>query len=470
MRSGPRRIGRLAREHRGFTLVLGAAAVIRLAVAISYAPAVTRNDSYAYLDLAQNGTPVGASAARPSGYPLLLKLLSLDNQTLASVTILQHLAGLAVGVVVYALLLRLRIRRWLALLAAALALLDGYAIALEQFILAEAFFTLTLLASLVFAIRGRGRPPLLAASGALLAAAITMRLGAFYAVPVWAVYLLWTNRRPTSLAAPVAALALPLLVYSSLYAVDTGHFGISVADGWFLYGRVAQIADCQGVDLAPRLRSLCERNPGRGKTAEYYIWDRKNSPAARTFGPIGDPASDAQARSNRLLREFALAIITARPGRYGELVADDFFRYFQPGAMSPDRRNDEELLLPGDGRLMRRYEDGLHTPRWLLGPLAIAALVALLLAAFPRRFLIPHRREIFLLMGAPLAMLLASSATNGFVVRYLVPAVPLMLCGGALATNDLLALHTRTGIRPDLEGGPLYRDRAQAVQTAGLRE
>jgi predicted dithiol-disulfide oxidoreductase (DUF899 family) len=45
-------------------------------------------------------------------------------------------------------------------------------------------------------------------------------------------------------------------------------------------------------------------------------------------------------------------------------------------------------------------------------------------------------------MGSALAPLLVSSATNGFVVRYLVPTVPLLLCGGALATNDLLALLT----------------------------
>jgi Dolichyl-phosphate-mannose-protein mannosyltransferase len=453
VRSGSRRIGRLALEHRGFTLVLGAAAAVRLAVAISYAPAVIRLDSYVYLDLAQNGTPVGADAARPSGYPLLLRILSLDNHTLASVTVLQHLAGLAVGTVVYALLLRLRVRRWLALLVATLVLLDGYAIALEQFILPEALFTLALLASLVFAIRGRGSPPALAASGALLAAAIGMRLVAFYAVPVWAVYLVWTNRRPTSLAAPVAGLALPLLVYSSVYAVQTGHFGMSVADGWFLYGRVAQIADCRGVDLDPRVRSLCEPNPGHGKTAEYYIWGGRNSPAARMFGPIADPASDAQARSNRLLKKFALSIITARPGRYAELVASDFSRFFQPGVMSPGVRSDELLLLPGRERLMRRYEDGLHTPRWLLGPLGVAALAALLLAAFPSRFPIPHRGEIFLLMGSALAMLLGAAATNGFIVRYLVPTVPLILSAGALAVNDLLALRTRTRMRPDLKGG-----------------
>ena len=69
------------------------------------------------------------------------------GRSLAAITVAQHLAGLVTGVLVYALILRLRLPRWLATAGAALVVLDAYAIALEQQVLAEAFFTLALVAS-----------------------------------------------------------------------------------------------------------------------------------------------------------------------------------------------------------------------------------------------------------------------------------------------------------------------------------
>ena len=60
------------------------------------------------------------------------------------------------GVLVYALILRLRLPRWLATAGAAVVVLDAYAIALEQQILAEAFFTLALVASFYLVV-GRDR-------------------------------------------------------------------------------------------------------------------------------------------------------------------------------------------------------------------------------------------------------------------------------------------------------------------------
>ena len=44
---------------------------------------------------------------------------------------------------------------------------------------------------------------------------------------------------------------------------------------------------------------------------------------------------------------------------------------------------------------------------------------------------------MFLLSGAALAMLLGTAATSEFVLRYLIPVVPLLVCGGAAACADL---------------------------------
>ena len=137
----------LLRAHWPLLVVLAIAATVRVAVAIAYHPAIFFGDSWAYLDLAYGGNPVGFAPDRPSGYPMLIDLLSIFGRSLGAITTAQHLAGLLTGVLVYALLLRLRVPRWLATAGAAVVLLDAYAIALEQQILAEAFFTLALAAS-----------------------------------------------------------------------------------------------------------------------------------------------------------------------------------------------------------------------------------------------------------------------------------------------------------------------------------
>jgi Dolichyl-phosphate-mannose-protein mannosyltransferase len=151
-------------------------------MAIACRPALTFVDSWAYIDAAYSKFPFAIFPERPSGYPFLLHLLELPGRSLIAITSVEHLAGLATGVLVYALLLRLGIQHGVAALEAALVLLDGYAITLEQQILSEAFLTLCLTAS-VYLLVGKGRgPPSLAASGALLAVAATIRPSGLLAI------------------------------------------------------------------------------------------------------------------------------------------------------------------------------------------------------------------------------------------------------------------------------------------------
>jgi hypothetical protein len=86
------------------------------------------------------------------------------------------------------------------------------------------------------------------------------------------------------------------------------------------------------------------------------------------------------------------------------------------------------------------YGELIHTPRALMGLLGVAGLMTLALAAAARnRIQVPHRKEIFLLTGSAVALLLGSVAVVNPLLRYLVPAVPLLVCGGLLAARDLLA-------------------------------
>jgi hypothetical protein len=174
---------------------------------------------------------------------------------------------------------------------------------------------------------------------------------------------------------------------------------------------------------------------------------------------------DEQARSNDALKAFALAIIRDRPVRYARAIGSDFLRYFNPGQMSRGN-SDLALTLPEEGRIVRRnelirdryfpryepqvhepaalmrgYQHRFHTPRWLMGLFALAGVLALAMALIGRgRVPLPHRKEILLFVGAALLMLLGSAATSEFVLRYLIPVVPLLVCGGLAACADLAAL------------------------------
>lgn len=462
---GMRRVASIAnavfRRHWPFAVVVAAAALVRVGVAVAYRPALFYSDSWAYVDRAWCCTGVAFTSYPPSGYPALMQLLSPVGRQLALITSAQHLAGLLVGVILYALLLRAGVNRIVAALAAAVVLLDAYSIALEQHIMAEPFFTLALTASAYFATDPRRSARAIAASGLLLGAAVTMRAAALFAIPVWLAYILWANRRPRLFATAVVCLALPLSAYAVASVVEgypfdpVRSFALSGGNtGWALYGRVGSIADCNGADLPRATRSLCQPAAQRHHSSSYYQWSA-NSPARRLFGYT------SSARSNHLLRAFAIAIIRAHPGAYAESVSRDFMRYFEPGGGAVDVAltlptdvpypfSDNALrisIFPGlqlgvhqPASLARAYHRHVHTPRPLLALLLLAGLVALGLATLGRRSAaVPHRQEIFLLIGMSLALLVSAVMTVELQVRYLLPTVPLLVGGGALALSDLYA-------------------------------
>src|SRR6202042_2294028 len=87
----------------------------------------------------------------PLGYNLVLKVL-LTGGNLDPVTALQHLLGLAMAVVLYLLLVRRGVPRWLSALRAAPVLLDAYQVQIGQTIMPDVWFE---------ALIGAGLAPLL---------------------------------------------------------------------------------------------------------------------------------------------------------------------------------------------------------------------------------------------------------------------------------------------------------------------
>jgi hypothetical protein len=456
-------------EHRALLALLALGAAIGTAIEVAYWPALVTVDGFGYVRMAHEVPFVVAEADRPSGYPLILELLAHSGSRLAVVTILQHLAVLLVGVVVYATLLRLGSRRWVALLPAAVVLVGSDLAIAAQYVMTETFFALALAAS-AFLVAGRDRGPVaLAASGALLAIAATLRTAGVFAVPAWLAYVCWTHRSWRPVAMGVAGLAVPLVAYSAWYASETGTFGLTGGDGWFLYGRVAEFADCGKADVPAETRVLCvpPTEQSRGEGPSFYLFS-VDSPARKAFVAASNPDLAQRRRNNRLLRRYALAVIRDQPVTYARVVGRDFLKFFteksrffvlppdpltgygdgsNPGLVRlvlDDRRN----FLPGfepraaaPKAQLRDYDKGFWVRPPLLGALLLAALVAIAAALARRRpGWVPRRREIMLLAGMALGVLLGSVATSDYAPRYMTPLIPLIVAAGLLALEDLVGL------------------------------
>ncbi|MGO9971433.1 MAG: phospholipid carrier-dependent glycosyltransferase [Solirubrobacteraceae bacterium] len=476
----------LARAHWLALSLLIVGAALRVAAMVAYQPALFFGDSWGYVVSAFSGHTLGlASVAlsndRPSGYPVLLWLLSEPGRDLTRLIAVQHVAGLAIGALVYVALLRAGIPRFGAACAAALVLLDGYTITLEQYVMSDTFFALTVLVACLLlawpalrsppASAGRAAGPAIgpiraSAAGLLLAAGTLERLEGAFAIPVLLAYLLWRRAGWRALLAYVLAAVLPLLAYAGAEQARFGTFALTQESGWTLYGRIAGFADCAGAGVAPAARPLCETAAQRASQPDsgtWYIFDGA-SPAVREFGPLSRTEAE-QRYSDGVLRAFSIRIIEHQPLAYLDAAGSDFLRFFTPGATAFDDAVSATSLpaaaaaeyvdsyvqgrfLPGvqpsvraPAAVLRVYRAVVHVPRPVLALLALAALLAVALRT-------PWCREVLLLAGSAVALLAGTAATAGFGLRYLLCAVPLLAIGGTLALRDVWATARGARRRP----------------------
>ena len=106
----------------------------RLVAMIGFQPAVLfRLDTYDYL---WGAVHVAPNVVNPSGYSLFLWLLR-PFHSIVLVVALQHLLGLGIATLVYALVRRYGLPDWGATLAAAPVLFDPAQILVEQFVMAD---------------------------------------------------------------------------------------------------------------------------------------------------------------------------------------------------------------------------------------------------------------------------------------------------------------------------------------------
>jgi len=329
----------LIKDNRLFALVLMPALLLRLDAELGYRWQVWFNDSFTYMSDVINLHP---DTTRVGGYAIFLKILE-PLHSYAAVTILQHLMGVAVGVMIYALARhRFGAPRWIATLATLPVLFDGFQIQLEHLILSDVPFEFLIALATTLLLWNR-KPSwwCCALIGLILGVADTVRSVALPLLPVFLLYILLARIGWRALLGALAACLAPILLYSAWFYSFYGQFAMTESTGVFLYSRVMTFAECAKIpSLPPGELSLCTTvPPGKRPLAQLYIW-RSYSPLYRFPPPVfSDPA-------NQLAEDFAKRAILAQPLEYVKTVAHDTIRVFEwKRHVFPDAPTYDEYLF-----------------------------------------------------------------------------------------------------------------------------
>jgi Dolichyl-phosphate-mannose-protein mannosyltransferase len=473
----------LISRNRLFTVVLIAAALLRIDAELGYRWQSWFNDSWDYMDTA---VTLNLDPTRTSGYGLYLFLLK-PFHSLALVTISQHLMGLAVAVMMYALAKRrFRAPSWLAVLMTLPVLFDGFEIQLEHLVLSDTLFLFLVMLATMILLWSPLRPSRSTwlrclAAGVLIGVSALVRSTGVPLVPVfglWVLLALALNRVGwRALIASVAAFAVtavaPSVCYAGWYDLQHGQFNTGENLGVFLYSRVMTFAECSKMQPMPTyLLALCTAvPPDQRPIAQAYIWTSA-SPLDRF------PPSKFSPRPNSLALQFAIRAIEAQPLDYLRVTFDDSWRAFDwPRTVFPNPATYDEYLFeyrplsvssahPADGYrssaqaylaggnpstvvvnpfagLIRTYQRYIWLPGTGYGLILLVGLAGLVVAWRRRGAAAdpdggPANRgndglAALLPWACSLTLIVAPAATSEFDYRYVTTAVPFACLAVAVA-------------------------------------
>jgi glycosyltransferase involved in cell wall biosynthesis len=462
------------RQHWLFTTLLVMGIGLRLSVVYAYRPAIVYVDSVTiYLNhLPGSRMPYTTiDSPDPLGYNIfwLRPVLAIGN--LMTVVELQHLLGLLMAVVTYAVLVRRGAWRWLAALATAPVLLDAYQLEIEHTIMSDSFFEALLVATFA-ALAWHRRPGWRAVmvSGLLLGVASTVRAVGVVLIVALAGYVLirakgwpapWWRGKIALTVLLAAMFALPLYGYHLHTRSQSAGFKATDTRTNVLYARVATFVDCAKLTLPPDEQVLCPAEPvGKRRGPDYYAHDPRS--------PYFQVRAGSDTARNDLVNDFSMRAIRSQPlGLVGAVASDAVkaFSWNHDDLSNPDAPTERwrfQVTFPvypnavtlatvaqagaefGGGppryaplpaNLLREYQLHLgYTP----GPaIAIAMLAALAaVAGVTRRRRPPTRWPALLYLAGGVLVLLASDAFE-FSWRYQLPGLVLVPAAGALGLTAI---------------------------------
>jgi hypothetical protein len=470
------RLRELVARNQLFALALAAGAVLRLVAMLGYPGALWfSGDSAVYLGAALRLRP---DLSKTTGYSLFLRALE-PFHSLTLVAGVQHLMGLGIAIMIYALARRCAVPKLWATVATLPVLLDGFVIEDEHMVMAETLFTfLVMLAVLLLLWRDRVSWPAALAAGLLSGYAVVVRSEGLPILILFPAFLLlrtirmgWANWRgwlATGLLT-VGCLA-PVLGYVAWFHSWTGTYGLTRSDGFYLWGRASSFAECSVIKPPADELKVCPSGPPSSRTPPGdYIWH-----APMVHDIPGGPVSVA---NNALLRDFALRAIEAQPFGYLESVLRGVAlsvewprqKYPDPGTVSyyyfhlkPQKIPATHSWIPGGTAYQDAVRYGHATPSRVVEPFAFAIagyervfytygpLFGLILLTglggvvrfrrsadpsrkLPVRLVWSRRTGSMLPWVTAVVLLLFPIAVADFDYRYLLPVLPLACLAAALA-------------------------------------
>ena len=472
-------------EHRPFLVALVLGAALRVVVQLAFVPALVHSDSPTYLSFVDTFEP---HPDRPDGYGvLLLKPLSWLSDQVLVVAVAQHLMGLVTAVLLYTLLCRWGVRRWLATLATLPVLFDTLQLVVEHTVLSDTLFELLLVLSMVL-LGWRRRPTttLALTAGLVLGASVTVRLVGEPMIIVGVAYCLlagtaWRRRLATA-AALTLGFALPIATYATWYHQEQGQFALAESVGKTTYIRTTTFADCVRLSVPQYQRVLCPADPlGQRLDPTYYAFhDERTLP--RLVPPPGTTPDQAMGQfaataireqpldyAQIVLRDFALNFDLWRGDRFEYDTAHKwrFSTYLDP---EPTDWTGPAYAAHGGDQLSAHQPyayalAGYQFVGYLPGPLLLGCLVLGLLGGLRLdRSGTPGLRSMALLLTVTGAgLLLVPEVTADFSWRYQMPALALLPAGAALGFTAL------GGVRPMVGPWRPRRSTDRRVGSTGSR-
>ncbi len=394
--------------------------------------------------------------------------------------------AIILAVVLYATLLKLKVRPWLAALACAPLLLDSYQIFVEQTVVSETVFEVLLTGALILLVlRNPPRLGIVALIGLLLAAAtLTRGLAFLAAVPAIVIFFLLRRSGWLRGVVLIAIIAVPVGLYGYWFKETNGHFALESQSGRLYYGRVESIAYQHCDTLVPKLpadeRELCDpklgadpkqaRSPNEG--ANYFAW-APGSPFYRLRPPPGKT-------QDQLATNYTERVIEAEPGAYIWSTIVNTAHFFAPtrAGVNPEAPIEEWQFLRRTEPMRLHvllgtttwYQEGTpssppsnaHWPiSWLItyqsfgytSGLVLLGSLLLVIAAFltrrRREAIASQQRSAALLFGLTgLLLLVVPAMLTGDEPRYLLPVLPLIPPAGALALQSLVPSFRHVASRP----------------------